>query len=931
LIAMEWMLLLGLAAAQEPVDFARDLAPLIERRCLPCHQPAIRKGDLSLSTPADLLANDLLSPGKPQKSALLRALSPGAGGKRPKMPKDADPLDAAQLDLFRRWISEGARWPEQLVLRERSKADKSWWSLRPLSPADAPTPEGLPEAWAKNPVDRFVFARLAEKGLRPSGPAGRRELLRRVTYDLTGLPPTPAEMDAFIADPSPEAYEKVVDRLLASFSYGEQWGRHWLDVVRFGESTGFERNIILDNAWPFRDYVIRSFNEDKPFDRLVLEHLAGDVIGGLDPAVEVGTGFLVAGPYDNVGNSDVIQQARIRADTLDDVIRATGEAFLGVTVGCARCHNHKFDPILQLDYYRLYATFADVRHGNRTVAGPEARREQAKKEAGLQDRLKALAAERGAIETAALARAEPKAAAIEAGWTRPPADRFLTEETFEPVEALHLRLVALRCDDAPEERAGWSIDEFEAWTADLEPRNAARSAKAEGAAKAIDGLMGTRWTAPGPLLSLAFDKPTTLRRIVFSNDRLRDASRKAERFLGEYLIEISTDGKSWRPVADSRDRKPANAALRRSRLIDAELSPEERARLLSQDQERERLLKERAAIPPLPSWWVGDFKKPDGPVHVFVGGDPQKKGEPAEPENPSFLSDVVRPYKVDPNAAAGERRLALARWIVARDNPLTPRVLANRIWHYHFGTGLVDTPGDFGYMGGRPTHPELLDWLARRLIDGGWRFKSMNRLIVTSQAYRQSAAAREDAARIDGDSRLRWRYPPRRLSGEELRDTMLALSGKLAPPRGGPGFRLYRYVQDNVATYVPLDRHGPETYRRAVYHQNARASRVDVLTDFDCPDSAFSAPRRSLTTTPMQALTLLNHSFTADMSGFLAERLVREGGPEAGAQVDRAFALAYGRPPSPDERAQSAAFIGKQGLKAFARVILNTNELIYLH
>jgi hypothetical protein len=262
---------------------------------------------------------------------------------------------------------------------------------------------------------------------------------------------------------------------------------------------------------------------------------------------------------------------------------------------------------------------------------------------------------------------------------------------------------------------------------------------------------------------------------------------------------------------------------------------------------------------------------------------------------------------------------------------LTPRVLANRIWHYHFGTGLVDTPGDFGYMGGRPTHPALLDWLARRLVEGGWQFKSMNRLIVTSQAYRQSAAYREDAARVDGDSRLLWRYPPRRLSGEELRDTMLALAGKLEGPRGGPGFRLYQYVQDNVAAYLPLDRHGPETYRRAVYHQNARASRVDVLTDFDCPDSAFSAPRRALTTTPMQALTLLNHSFTSDMAAFLAERLIREAGPEAGAQVDRAFALAYGRAPAPDERMDAAAFIGKQGLKTFARVILNTNELIYLH
>lgn len=925
---MMWTLLLGLAAAQEPVDFARDLAPLIERRCLPCHQPGIRKGELSLATPADLAANDLLSPGKPRDSVLLRAVSPGASGKRPKMPKDADPLASAEVDLLRRWIAEGARWPDTLVLRERSKADRSWWSLRPLSPAGPPSPAGLPETWAANPVDRFVFAALAEKGLRPSEPAGRPELLRRVTYDLTGLPPTAEERDAFLADTAPDAYDKVVDRLLASPAYGEQWGRHWLDVVRFGESTGFERNIILDNAWPFRDYVIRSFNEDKPFDRLVLEHLAGDVVAGQDPAVEVGTGFLVGGPYDNVGNSDEIQKARIRADTLDDVIRATGEAFLGATVGCARCHNHKFDPILQADYYRLYATFADVQHGSRTVASPDARRERAKKESGIQEALKALPVERGAIEAAALARAEAKAAAIEAGWTRPPADRVLTEETFEPVEARHLRLVVVRTDDAPSETSGWTVDEFEAWTAEA---NAAPSAKSDGAAKAIDGLPGTRWKAPGSTLSLTFEAPQLLRRVAFSNDRLRDAARKPERFPADYRLEISMDGKTWRAVADSRDRKPATPAVRRSRLLDLELSPEERARLAALDRERDRLSKELAAIPALPSWWIGEFKKPDGPVHVFIGGDPQKKGEVAEPESPSFLGDVTQPYKVAPNDPAGERRRALARWIVARDNPLTPRVLANRLWHYHFGTGIVDTPSDFGVMGGRPTHPALLDWLARSLVDGGWRIKSMNRLIVTSQAYRQSAAYREDAARIDGDSRLLWRYPPRRLSGEELRDTMLALAGKLDGARGGPGFRLYKYVQDNVATYVPLDRHGPDTWRRSVYHQNARASRVDVLTDFDCPDSASPAPRRAVTTTPMQALTLLNHSFTSDMAGFLSERLLREAGPDPAAQVHRAFSLAYGRAPSPDEQKDAAAFIGKQGLKAFARVLLNTNELISLH
>ncbi|MBI3856976.1 MAG: DUF1553 domain-containing protein [Planctomycetes bacterium] len=913
-----WLAAAGMAMAQEGVDFSRDVAPLLERRCLPCHQPGIRKGNLSLHDLSDVKANDLLSPGKPAESVLLKMVLPGPGGRRPKMPKEGDPLKAGEAELLKRWLAAGAPWPEGRVLQERSKADKNWWSLRPLAGVAPPGP-------AAHPIDRFIQAGLEAKGLKPSPPASRPALIRRVTYGLTGLPPTPAEVEAFVSDPDPDAYEKVVDRLLASPAYGEHWGRHWLDVVRFGESTGFERNIILDSAWPFRDYVIRSFNEDKPFDRLVAEHLAGDVIGGGDPSVEVGTGFLVGGPYDNVGNQDAVQAARIRADTLDDMIRATGESFLGVTIGCARCHNHKFDPITQLDYYRLYASLASVYHGTRTAAGPDLRKERTAREQSLQARREALAAEREKIETEATTRA------VEPDWPRPAADPVLTEEVFEPVEAAHLRLVAERCDDAPRERSGWIIDEFEAWTAGDIPRNAALiSGGAKGPRTAIDGLPGTRWTAPGPELVVALPGVERIAKVVFSSNRLKDPARKSERFLADYRIEVSLDGKTWRKVADSAGRAPSGPAHRRARLAEIGALPADRERLAAIEAGRAALEKELATIPPLPSWWMGQFRKTDGPFHVFVGGDPQKKGDAADFRSPSFLGGGGT--VLDAKAPEGERRLELARWITAPGNPLTPRVLANRLWHYHFGTGIVDTPGDFGYMGSRPTHPELLDWLAARLQEGGWKLKPLHRLIVTSQAYRQSAGFREEAARVDGDSRLLWRFPPRRLSAEELRDTMLTLAGKLPKEeRGGPGFRLYKYVEDNVATYLPLDRHGPETWRRAVYHQNARAARVDVLTDFDCPDSAFAAPRRASTTTPLQALTLLNHSFTAEMAGFLAARLRSEAGPDAAAQVSRAFLLAYGRLPSDAERTEGAAFVARQGLKAFARALLNTSELLYLH
>jgi hypothetical protein len=275
--------------------------------------------------------------------------------------------------------------------------------------------------------------------------------------------------------------------------------------------------------------------------------------------------------------------------------------------------------------------------------------------------------------------------------------------------------------------------------------------------------------------------------------------------------------------------------------------------------------------------------------------------------------------------------VAFARWLTAADNPLTPRVLANRVWHYHFGTGLVATPSDFGYMGARPSHPELLDWLAGELQRGGWKLKPLHRLLMTSHAYRQSAAERPEAARVDAEARLLWRFPPRRLSAEEIRDTLLSVAGKLDPRRGGPGFRLYEYQQDNVATYVPLNVHGPETYRRSIYHHNARAARVDVMTDFDCPDPAFADPRRAATTTPLQALTMMNHRFSYDMAQSLAERLQREAANDPAGQVRRAFALCYARAPDDVEVTAGAEVIGQFGLRAFCRALLNTNELIHLN
>jgi hypothetical protein len=748
----------GALAGGDRINFKRDVAPIIERHCIRCHQPANKKGELSLATVHDLAANEYVVPGDPDASYLLEVVT-AAKGQTPMMPKEGPTLSASEIEILRAWIAAGATWPESIVLREQSKADRSWWSLQPLKNV-TPLSEGVPAEWAANPIDRFVFAKLATAKLTPNPPADRRALIRRLTYDLTGLPPPPAEIESFVNDESPDAYERLVDRLLASPHYGEQWGRHWLDVVRFGESSGYEVNHLVENSWPYRDYIIKSLNDDKPFDRLIIEQIAGDAVGPGDPAVEVGLTFLVCGPFDIVTNQDAVQAAQIRADAVDEIIRATGEAFLGLTVGCARCHDHKFDPIAQQDYYQLYATFAGVFHDERAVATEEQKRARA--------------------------------------------------ELIAPLEKQKASLVAEK------------------------------------------------------------------------------AAREKSPQAGKLPAEID-------PLLAEIDHKIAQ-------------------------------------IPAPPVLRVGRFEQSTAPQCVFERGDAQRKGAHVVPASMSTLADAAKPYALSDDAPEQMRRLMLARWLVAADNPLTPRVLANRLWQYHFGTGIVATPSDFGYMGEKPTHPELLDWLAGRLIEGGWRLKPIHKLIVMSRTYQQSAAMREDAAQLDSASRLLWRYPPRRLAAEEVRDTMLQNAGVLDDRLGGPGFRLYQYSRDNVATYTPLENFGPETYRRSVYHQNARASRVDVLSDFDAPDCAYSTARRVPTITPSQSLALMNHSFTMQMAAYMAERVTREAGPNSkSGEIELAFRLAFGRPPAAREQQAAQALVARHGLRALCRALLNSSEMIYLH
>lgn len=932
----------------ETVDFVRDIQPFLEKKCLGCHNPNTAKGELDLSTREFVLdpETELVISGNALASDLYLVATPEEPGEKPYMPEEGEPLTESEAKLLKEWIDGGADWPEGIVLREASKADKSWWAYQELP--DKESFSAILSDPDTHPIDAFVEAKLKAEGLEMNPAADRRDLIRRATYDLTGLPPTPEEVDAFVSSEDPKAYDQLIERLLSSPHYGERWGRHWLDVVRFGESRGFERNLIINNLWPFRDYVIHSVNEDKPFDQLIREHLAGDVFGAGNPDVEVGSAFLVAGAYDDVGNQDVNAAAQIRANTLDEIINATSQAFLGMTVSCARCHDHKFDPIAQKDYYQMYATFAGVRHGARVLATPKERKEVAARKKPLEKRKAELEKNEKSIHARATRRSAERAKEFEAQWKRPTVDRQGTVETFTPVEAKFVRLISEGRDDNPNTAVGFRIDEFEIWSVGENARNVAlqsEGATASGAARkiedfpgaygahhAIDGKTGARFMSAGTDLTIELAKPTPIEKVVFSSAKgEQNPEHRKFVFVSEYRIEVSLDGETWSEVAHGRDRRPVSDGHRNVRYRVAGLTAEDQEELAVIRKELAQVNRELAAVPKLPEVWVGNRNAEDakGPFHLFIGGSPKRKGDSVVPASLSTLSETAPTYKLPVDAPESERRLELANWIASPENPLALRVLANRLWHYHFGTGIVDTPNDFGYMGGRPTHPELLDYLAIRLRENDWKLKDMHRLIMTSEAYQQSSTWREEAAKVDGDSRLLWRFRPRRLSAEEIRDTILIVSGKLDKTMGGPGFRLFKFMQDNVCTYEPLDEHGPETYRRAVYHQNARASVVDLMTEFDQPDCTFSAPERAETTTPLQALTLMNHDFTMDMAEALAARIL-EAADEPVGQVTEAYRLLYQREPEPEEMEKVKAAMEELGLDSVARALLNSSELIFL-
>ncbi len=759
-------LILAAAVRADDRVFRDRVAPVLRRHCLRCHQGNKPKGGLDLATAKGLAAgaegNPVVVSGKPDESRLIEVVS----GEKPEMPKNGKPLSPREIQALRDWIGTGAKWPAAMVLKDDPL---DWWSLRPIARPAVPTVSRSVESWPRTPIDAFLLQALDSAGLQPSPEADRRTLIRRLSCDLLGLPPQQDEVDAFVRDEDPLAYEKLVDRLLASPHYGERWARHWMDVVHYGETHGYDKDKPRPNAWPYHDYLIRAFNEDRPYRQFVEEQLAGDV---LEPQTRDGieaTGFIAAGPWDFIGHAEVPESktdGRIARNLdRDDMVTTTLNTFCSLTVQCARCHDHKFDPVTQEHYYSLQAVFAALDRADRPYdADPAVAR-----------RRSALESRRREIES--MRRTNPRAAETEL--SRIPSD-----------------LARL----------------------------------------------------PPPCLV--------------------------------YCGTVHNGSGAFRGTGPDGGR------------------PRE--------------------------------------IHILRRGDVRNPGPLVGPGTAPIIRGVAWRFDLPKESREGDRRVALARWITDRRNSLTWRSIANRVWLYHFGHGIVDSPSDFGRMGQLPTHPELLDWLATELrdhsLDGGRSLKSQHRMIDTSAAYRQVSTSTERAAAKDAGNALLWRMNRRRLDAESIRDSVLLSAGRLRQQMYGPSFQAFVLEKPEHSPHYEYDKfdpNDPRTHRRTVYRFLVRSQPDPFLQTLDCADPSQIVDKRDESITALQALALLNNRFVVRMAENMAQRIgAARSDPEG--QVAAACRLTLERSPTADESRKLAEFTRTFGLTETCRLLFNLNEFVFI-
>ena len=1086
------LLCASLHAAHASADdtlFRERVAPIFEKHCIRCHNADEHKGGLSLATAEAVRkggeSGAVLVPSQPDASLLIQYVT----GDKPEMPKKAPPLSAPQVAALREWIAAGATWPADITLKDKQFEGQVWWSLRPLvRPAVpdvrklfargsgetetrgqgdkgtrgqgdkgnralsslvpvSPDPLVVPSL---SPIDAFILAKLDEHGLSLSPEADRRTLYRRLSFDLLGLPPDPDEVDAFVVDPDPLAYQRLVDSMLASPRYGERWARHWLDVVHYGDTHGYDKDKLRPNAWPYRDYVVRSLNEDKPYDRFVLEQLAGDVLWPETVDGFTATGFIAAGPWDFIGHAEVpeskIDGKIARNLDRDDMVTTAMNTFCSLTVQCARCHNHKFDPVTQTDYYRLQANFAALDRADRMFDADPAvshRRgellAEQQRHKGEEQRLTSEVAKLCGEELKSLDQKIASAQSAVAGQRRPEygyhsgiessqdKTKWVQVDLGKEVAMESLALVGC-WDDFNNIGEGFGFPvrfkvelssdaDFKSnvivaldrtsedvpnpgtkrWTIDLKRQTPSKPATTSSSSS------GSRLSAldsrPKEPLTLALspqsrgegtkpeEKTTPVARYV------RVTATKLAPRLNDFILalaELSLFDAEGQNVAlgatvTALDSIEAPVRWSRKNLVDGLFTGqsvddvnqlrEQRVALLNRlvpqalRDEMNRVaagLSETAghlAALPAPQYvfagmihtgggtfsGTGPFGGKPRSIHVLKRGDVTSPGDEVGPGIVPLRPGESGEFALAPNHVEGDRRVALARWIVDEQHPLTWRSLVNRVWQHHFGRGIVDSPNDFGRMGQLPSHLELLDWLAVEFRDGGRSLKPLHRLIVTSATYRQRSTISEPTAgetdpssnqqskiknpqSIDSGNVLLWRANRRKLDAEALRDGLLFVAGKLDDRMGGPAFQDFVIEKPEHSPHYEYQLHDPEdprSHRRSIYRFLVRSQTQPFMTTLDCADPSMIVDKRNETVTALQALALLNNKLVLSMSRHTASR-VEAAAPDERQRVALAFRLAIGRSPTADEVEALSDYARQHGLTQACRVILNLNEFAFV-
>jgi cytochrome c553 len=898
--------------------FEKSVRPVLATKCLGCHGPEKQKGGLRLDSRSSMMrgggSGPAIVPGDPEQSRLVEAIRYDSDIQMPPKTK----LKDAEISALTEWVRRGAFWPEpgpqttaaapDAKQVKITSEDRAFWSFQPIR--DHAPPPVKDAGWPRDPLDHFVLSKLEGKGLKPVGPAGKRTLIRRATFDLTGLPPTVEEVDAFLKDESPEAFARVVDRLLASPHYGERWGRHWLDVARYGEDQAHTFQARLyPYGFRYRDWVVKALNDDMPYDRFVKEQIAGDLIEG--PGRDgrlAAVGLFALGP---------VYYGKAVFDELDDRVDTLCRGFLGLTVACARCHDHKFDPVPQRDYYALAGIFASTEYKEYPQAPPEvvARYEQA---------MAAVKARNDAIN--ALLQAE----------SRRLSESYLAQSARYMVAAWRL---ANRRKAAPGLPAAGIAQEEKLRTEFLD--RWARYLFPEGKGKDNDTRPYlARWrqvlAGQDPAKDLSADPAAkaqvaeaarAFQEYVESVVKLRDAIQAHADALKANApgnASAGAAGSSAAPALSAQDSQLLDELVARRGVyaiargqVESMLPAESKATLKAMRAELNRLKKNPPKKYPVIHSLTEGATIADMRVHLR--GNPETLGEPA----PRHFLSILCPG--EPTAfRKGSGRLELAEAIASADNPLTARVMVNRVWEHHFGRGLVGTPSNFGHLGELPTHPELLDHLARRFIAGGWSLKALHRAIMLSATYRLASAYDERNHEIDPDNRLLWRMNRRRLEVEAWRDAMLAVSGSLDRTIGGPSLALTSSDNQRRTLYAVISRHNLD----------------GLLRLFDFPDPNITSDKRVVTAVPLQQLFVLNSDFMERQARALAARLSAAAGATDADRVCRAFLLLYGRPATDPEVEWACEFVqGKDAEREpgapsrweqYAQVLLGTNEFLFV-